>query len=322
MRTLRLHLPVLVVALVLTVAQWCSAECAPRPQDTIWMIDTRGAGCPDFATGKELRLKYSRYDRGRWVSVTKEDFLASDDPSVATSMLLHGNQIDVDAAADMGLSMYHEIVAGAKDNSPLRFVIFTWPSERISGGLLNDVRTKAARSDTVGYQLAWLLDQMNPDLKITLIGYSFGARSIGVALELLAGGRVNGHAMAARVHTQRAPFTVVFMAAALDDDWFEPGHRLGQAMSQMDRLLLVNNSCDRVLKRYRWLYCGGCAAAMGYVGLDTSALPSHEAAKVRQYDACCDVGKQHDWTLYVYSSNVMARIRPYVLKPVETLASR
>jgi hypothetical protein len=110
----------------------------------------------------------------------------------------------------------------------------------------------------------------------------------------------------------------VLVTAALDNDWLLPGHRNGKAMSQVDALLLVNNSCDRVLKRYEVLYHRRSSRqALGYTGLAVHCLPPVDAAKVRQIDACCQIGKEHGIENYYCSPSLVAAMREYLLFEIE-----
>ncbi len=104
------------------------------------------------------------------------------------------------------------------------------------------------------------------------------------------------------------------MAAALDNHWLLPGHFHGQAFSQTSGMLLVNNGCDRLLKRYHWLYGRrSCRAALGYTGLYRGMLPGSDQAKLEQVNAACVVGKQHLFDLYLSSPGLMSRARATLL---------
>ena len=87
----------------------------------------------------------------------------------------------------------------------IRFVIFSWPSSKVSGGLLNDVRVKAARTGPAGCQLAWLIDQMPAETPLSLVGFSFGARIITGGLHVLAGGSLGGSMQSDRARASRSP---------------------------------------------------------------------------------------------------------------------
>jgi hypothetical protein len=259
------------------------------------------------------RLKYWRYDRGRaWVPATLADFTASDDPRVATVVFVHGNRIEHGEAFTRGWIAYRRLVRWA-DERPVRFVVWSWPSAKICGPLA-DARIKASRTDAHSYYLAWFLDHLHPAAPVSLWGHSFGARVATGSLHLLGGGTLAGRRLARRTADSPRPMQAVLVAAALDKDWLLMGRRHGKALSQVDDLLLVNNGCDRLLKRYHRLYCRrSCQEALGYVGLAVGRLPAATARKIRQLDACCFVGKQHQFANYLDAPRLMARIRAHLL---------
>ena len=111
-----------------------------------------------------------------------------------TVIFVHGNQITPCDAKCEGLAVYRRLMRHGSDAPPIRFVIFSWPSAKVSGGLLNDVRVKAMRTGPAGCQLAWLIDQMPAETPLSLVGFSFGARIITGGLHVLAGGSLGGSA--------------------------------------------------------------------------------------------------------------------------------
>ena len=284
---------------------------APRPQDRIWLISTREAGCPDTRpTAADPNLPVCTYSNNAWQPSDMAAFLADDDGQTRTVFYVHGNQTSAEEAKEYGLTLYRSLIGVSTDERPVRFVIWSWPSDRI-GRALEDVRTKAVYSDTTGYFLAAVFERLKATTPVTLIGFSFGTRSITGALQLAAGGQIAGRVMP---HTSpHAPANVVLMAAAEDSDWLFPGRRNGLALSPTSSLLNVYNSCDKVLKRYHWLYGRRCCAeALGYVGLATGCLPVDQRPKIAQMDACCTVGSEHNSLNYFSSSSIMDRVRPYV----------
>jgi hypothetical protein len=291
----------------------------PRAQDEVWLISCRGIGCGQPAQQVE-RLHYWHYDReAGWQKAGLDGLLATDDPRVTTVVFLHGNRLDFDEAFARGWSAYRAVVSCA-DERPVRFIVWSWPSEPLRG-LVNDARTKAARTDPCGYCLAWLLDRMNPEVPVSCWAHSFGARIVTGALHLLGGGQLNGHRLAARAHERRDPMQVVLVAAALDSDWLLPGHHQDRAMSQVASLLLVNNGCDALLKRYHVIYCRrSCQQALGFTGLATGYLSGDDQGKVSQLDASCQLGRRHWFSGYLDSPHLMARMRGHLL--IDNVATR
>jgi hypothetical protein len=290
------------------------AACAPRlrPQDEVWLVSSRGLSWCD-PPQNVARLRYWRFDRQRsWVVSSLSELSATDDPQVTTVVFLHGNRVSTSEAFTGGWIAYRRLVKCA-DERPVRFVIWSWPSDQVCGPV-KDARVKAARTNPAGYYLAWFVGQLHPDVPVSLWGHSFGARIATGAMHLLGGGKLAGRRLDAQVGSSRRPMHVVLLAAALDDHWLLPGHRHGDALSRTDDMLLINNGCDRVLKRYQLMYpCRGCEQALGYVGLATWCLSPDDTQKVHQLDACCHVGKQHQFANYIESPDLVARMRACLL---------
>jgi hypothetical protein len=196
---------------------------------------------------------------------------------------------------------------------PLRFVIWSWPSDQADGRMIQDLRIKAGRTDRVAWHLAAWLNETAPAANVSLIGTSFGVRIVGGALHLLGGGRLGGYSLSGRNESLR-PMPVVFVSPAIDSDWLLPGHHFGQAMSQVERLLLVNNSSDRVLRLYHWLYGRRSSAeALGHSGLVAAARLGDDREKILQLDAAPVIGAKHGCGPYFQSPGLLARMRPYVI---------
>jgi hypothetical protein len=103
---------------------------------------------------------------------------------------------------------------------------------------------------------------------------------------------------------------VVLVAAALDNHWLIPGHCHGNALSQVTHMTVIYNSCDRALKRYRYLYRhGNDAEALGYTGVAGLGRMGADREKIEQFDACCYAGKEHGWENYISSGALVARMR-------------
>jgi hypothetical protein len=300
-----------VAARAAEIASCCCNQ--QRPQDEVWLVSDRGLGC---CVERDVeRLRCWRYDcQQGWTPANLEELLTAGDPEMVTAIYVHGNQMAACEAFGYGVRTYRALV-GCADERPVRFVTWSWPSDRVARAA-QDVRIKAARTNLTAYYLAWFIDRLNPQVPVSLWGHSFGARASSGALHLLGGGVLSGRSLE-RVHPDRPAVQTVLMAAALDCDWLFPGRFHGQALSQMSELLLVNNGCDRLLKRYHWLYHRrSCAEALGYTGLYRGRLPADEQAKIEQINACCIVGQQHKFLLYLASGSIMARVRATMLDEV------
>ena len=289
------------------VAWLCLASHAHAADasDQVWLISTRNAPhCGDLdATPQDFH--YCRLDEdGQWLPADAATFQAADDATRPTVVFIHGNRTDAEEAVCKAWYVYESIRAETACR-PFRYVIWSWPAERVYRRNSDDVRLKADYSDVESYYLAQWLDGLRPDVRVSLIGHSFGPRIIAGTLQLLAGGEVADRSLpestvAEWVVGKRNPVRAVFLAAAIDADWLAPGGCHGLALPLFDRLLVTRNGCDRVLRWYPRLYGRGGPQAMGFVG----PCGVGGAENVQVIDVSCTVGKMHDWRCYCSASNV------------------
>ncbi len=279
--------------------------CSVERVDDIWLISTRHLGCPawDKSSDVDLRVKHYSVVDG-WSESSLSEFLASDDPTQPTLIYVHGNRVGWCDAIQGGRNAYEDLL-GCSPSRPVRYVIWSWPSDQIHGQL-KDVRVKAARTNGEGYYLAWLLGQLDPATPVSLLGYSFGARIATGALHLLGGGELAGRALSPVLQRPSSSIRVALIAAAVHNHWLHPGGCHDQALSQMERLLIQYNSCDPVLKRYRLIEKRSRPAALGYTGMYVS---DELATWIEQRDVCCIVGKSHDEDRYLSSASLTAQMR-------------
>jgi hypothetical protein len=277
----------------------CAMCNGVRAQDEIWVINVRGVcGCcsaENIRQGTLVEVYESCDDEGhrRWAPSDLDSFLAAD-PTVRTIFFVNGNRVSPADAKCEGLAVYRRLIQFGCDASPIRFVIYSWPSSQVPGSLLHDVRVKAARTGPAGCQMAWLIDQMPEETPISLLGFSFGARIITGALHILAGGSLGGCLeLPERVHPERPPMNVVMISSALHAHWLAKGQYHGLAMTLVDQMLLLNNCKDPAMVYYHLLTPGfGGPQALGLCG--PTCLDADYASKIVERDMSRIVGAQHN----------------------------
>ncbi len=274
-----------------------------RVEDEIQLVNTRqicGGGRSELMLNGLKVENYTVCDEAghrRWQSSDLNSFLAFD-PTVPTIIFVHGNQITPSDAKDQGLLVYRRIIQHGGNAPRIRFVIFSWPSSKVAG-LIADAREKAARTEPAGWHLAWLLDQMPAETPTSLIGFSFGGRIINGGLHILAGGSLGGSLLLSeRAHPSREPMNVVLMAAATHSYWLAEGQHHGLAMTQVNRMLLINNCADRAMVYYDFLTPGiGGPQALGLCG--PTRINRDYAEKIRNRDVSRYVGPEHQLINYM-----------------------
>lgn len=279
-----------------------------RPQDQIWLVSTRHLSCP---SGKnQPALHVCRYEQGWWQPATLAEFYAADSAELVTPLYIHGNRIDAAEAGSFGLSVYFELVGKFDAEPPARFVIWSWPSDQIHGPL-KDVQAKAERSDVEAFYLAHFLAGMQPDVRVGLVGYSFGARIASGALQLLSGGSLCGWTAPASTPPQ---MRVVMWAAAEHSHWYLPGQFHDRALAAAEAWFVTINCCDPVLARYRFIDRCSNPSAVGYTGIyGRNLLPADVNARIEEVNVTNIVGGEHDWRRYLYSLYIQNGTRDYVL---------
>ena len=290
----------------------CDDVCRCRELDQWWILSSRGLPCRNYDQNA-ARVAASRRDGcGDWRRSTFAEFMAANDPSLVTCVFVHGNRVD--GCDDYRLAeMVHRGLTQCLPDRPIRFVYWSWPSDKIPRHPLEDVRAKAARSDADSHYLARALAASNRGTSISLVGFSYGARIITGALHLIGGGAVDGQSLSSDAIHPHGPYRAVLLAAAVDNDALLPGRVNDRALGQVERMLVVTNECDGVLQRYHYIYCRkSCALALGSTGPAGVAMLGDDGRKLSSFDACCMIGKTHDMPPYVQCAAVVSRETPFL----------
>ena len=305
-----------------------TAKADNRPEasgssESVWIISTRGAPLCGRRYVMDASLDYWRLcmdenGNDQWRESDKDAFHAADISEGPTCFHIHGNRTSHYHAINEGQHILKALRRQA-DGRKFRLVIWSWPTMRIKGGNRKDIRVKAARSDVQAYYLARCLRRMNPDAQVGMIGYSFGARVIAGALEILAGGQIAGYrldmvdestsgseaAEATATRGELPRLRVALIASATDRCWFLPGRRNGSALDVVDWAIITSNPCDPVLKHYPKMYGRRGPQAAGYTG---PALTLDQRLKTEVLNMSCSVGKSHSWCSYLSSSCLYWRL--------------
>ncbi len=277
--------------------------CDVTRVDDVWLISTRHLGCPNLDKASEIELRVEHYG-GRsigWTESTLDEFLGSSIPDQPTMVYVHGNRVSWNDAIDRAWHARNSIL-GCSHVGPIRYVIWSWPSDK-AHGQVRDVRLKAARTNGEAHYLAWFLSQLDLATPLRMLGYSYGARVTTGALHVLGGGELAGQSQSLR---EGPRVRVALLAAAVHNDWLQPGACHEHALDQMDRLLIQYNSCDPMLQRYRFIEKHSRPAALGYTGM---FVDERQGVWIEQRDVCCIVGKSHAEARYFNSTTLSDQIR-------------
>ncbi|HVA48925.1 MAG TPA: hypothetical protein VNH11_21340 [Pirellulales bacterium] len=284
---------------------------APMVPSQLWLVSTRSLPHGPPGSSRRAVPEVSRYEQDVWQPSSLDDLMAARDPRLTTVVLVHGNDTDDDQARSKGLGVYPSLVERA--DQPFRLIIWSWPADYVRGSMRQDVRVKAERADFDAFYLAQFIDELNGSDPVSLVGYSLGARVTTGALHLLGGGPLAGRSMAAERRAGRPPLRAVLMAAAVDEDWLLPGRRQGHALDVVERMVLLVNPRDRVLRWYRFLSPGRGAAALGSRGFTSLATLGALRQKIEQINVNPMIGGQHGWASYASSPEILEQLKREVM---------
>lgn len=288
-----------------------------RTEDSVWMVSTRNLGCCCVDTQAEPDFRWRRYECGSgWQDADWSAWSAAEQPGTVTVVYVHGNRMEGGEVFGRGLAAYRALVRNTADGRPIRFVVWSWPSDKLKGPHpKRDALVKAARTSCESFYLACFLARLNPDTPLSLWGYSFGARIVSGALHLAGGGSLGSWQLSEPCPRPAHSMRVALYAAGMNNDWWRPGHFHGEAWSAVDRLCLLYNRCDPVLRLYPHLDRRCRPQALGYTGFCWAASLGDEAWRLEQTNVGCEIGKTHDEFAYFGSCAVMRRVRETLLAP-------
>ncbi len=292
----------------------------------VWEVSTRHLPCcinRNAVINPDLRV--SHLENRRWVKRTLTDLLPdapmssadvqsssinaqsfetvpSNHFSTLTIIYVHGNWMERDNARER-VQIVSRAIARHADR-PYRLIMLSWPSER-DRGFVSDIRENAECADIQAHYLNYLLQHIDPSSQVSLLGFSFGARTVTGALHLAAGGsidRLSGYVGMANTSIDsesRPHYRVSLVAPAVDRAWLQPGGRFELATSSIDWMVNLYNSKDPVLRRFRFLSRVSQPIAAGFVGFSNftdprATAPLTSTNLLEQYDCGSIVGNSHD----------------------------
>lgn len=286
------------------------APPSPRPQDSLWMISTRHLEPAGTRQPHIEQFRFLRYKTDRWHVSDATELLQ--DTRARTVVYVHGNRIDWDTSSQRGWDAYQALLRHADPPEPLRFIIWSWPSDR-QGGPRRDAQTKAWRTHTESYYLARFLRHVPPDTPLGLFGYSFGARILSGAMHLLGGGSLCDYRLDGDAPPETNVGGVALLAIAMDRTWWLPGGFHERFWQPQTNVLLQYNPCDPVLKLYPRSEPRPRAPALGFTGLPWTGDLGEPADRLRQQDVSGAIGRSHEEQRYFGAPAVMGEVARYVL---------
>lgn len=292
------------LALCVWLVTSASGQDCPCPRD-LWLIDTREiCDCEcDLAKAKF----YRQCDDCKWAPESLETFLATLNPEKPLTFQIPGYWTSAEDAPGHQCRLQQRLNEQTQCRGlgcpDLRHVMWLWPADNEGVLIGRDLRKKAARAHFEGILLAKMLAKLPVESRVTLVGYSFGARVATSAAHHLVAEEKAGEPS---IHLRG-----VLVASAVDAQWLEACEPHSCALKRFEKVLLFTNCKDRLLRRYRIVNRDRNSPALGLVGL---LLPSADnSPHVTQWEVSHIVGRAHDWKRYIDAPQLMSAIADEML---------
>jgi hypothetical protein len=265
--------------------------------DEVLLISTRGIGtaCDAARMQRELdcrRLAFDSQGQPTWLAHDWRNLQKSENALRQTVIYVHGNRVSAGYDATEGVAVYESLINARAEREPLRYIIWSWPSSQIPG-LIKDYQVKAVRTNQVAWQLAWFMDQLPAETPLALMGYSYGARAVSGAMHILGGGSIGKLKLRVREHPNRPAARVALMAAAFDADWMLPGEYHDEAITEIERMVVVTNRHDPAMRFFKLSTRISSTDAMGLEGIPHLDRLGAASKRVQHIDVTADVGRSH-----------------------------
>lgn len=253
----------------------------------VWCIRTTSASVTNPNYAQTLKISALRWNENSWDQTDTQEFFESLPKDRPILLYVHGNRTPLEEAQIHALETLKLMDVGGGAPRP-RLVIWAWSSDRVARRPRLEYYSKAVYADYQGFYLAWFLTQLeNRSGHVTLVGHSFGARTILCAEHLLAGGDFAQKALDVMFSETKDGWkvpetTAILVAGAVDCDVLRPTGTYSHALDGLTRLYLTQNAADPALRFYPKMGARGSRLpeALGMVGVQKGGISSENLDKI------------------------------------------
>ena len=260
----------------IATSEWTAAQSSVGDQVWIVMATADGFYCQTL-------------ENNAWRVADVKEFYAGDSTDRSTVIWAHGFKTDMTGAAESGCSFRNTIDAAraaAGSSRAYRLVIWKWSSERGAGRLRIDAQMKGRIADAEGRRLANFIGGMNASNNVSLVGFSFGARVVGSALQCLA------TSQSTYMTNRTGRVSLVLASSACDYGAFDWSYANGASIPAY--VLNIYNPADFALRYYPFVSDTG-SQAQGVYPITGSAFTG-AVGSAFNINVSGAVGKEHSFT--------------------------
>lgn len=253
-----------------------------EPAD-IWVIGTERASRMRPNALQYAKIAASRWNGNGWDDLTLDEFFTQQTEDQHVLLYVHGNRTSRADAVAHGMCLLRSTLSP----TPTRLVIWCWDSDRVSHRPREEYITKAIYSDYQGFYLANFLQSLrNERGSVTLVGHSFGVRTILCAYHLLAGGSYAGRKLDSSAVLEQITLPtskLVLIAAATGHGDLQTKGKFGLALDLASQVVVTRNDSDPALRFYPKMAPkrSRLPDAMGYVGVSRGDISDENWSKIQ-----------------------------------------
>ena len=268
-----------------------------RPDDEVWLVSSRAIKAQQPCSQQPLSsgLRCDQFCGDRWTGSGVQQLIDQHrtDPSRPTFIFVHGNRTDSFWAQRRGLQVYQSLFGSAKQLPPVRFVIWSWPTDVMRGPLI-DFQTKSERALFEGQVFGEFLVALGKENRVSLMGYSLGTQVVLGGLEVAAQTSVQESSTA---ESQDFRYPMMVIAPVTHCHWPQCEQQVDMVLSQCGEMTAFRNPQDKAIRAFH-LFCqqanGLCYDAQ-QMGIDALIM---RAGNVHQYDLSQVAGREHNIVRY------------------------
>jgi len=281
---------------VLLKAQTALANVAHQD---IWRVDVRPVAFLSATEQNFQKLRYYHWENNQWQLSDAETFFDTQRAEIPLTVFAPGYSLTTQETTQVGLGLAQRF----DPSKPCRVVLWDWYSDKGGKLIRRDIRNKIPIGYNSANYLAIFLQNMKPQSKVCLFGFSFGGRIVCDAVETLRKGGQRPEGLR---------LNLVLSGAATDQHWFAMGQRHGRVPEIVERILVTYNPDDWVLRYYPLIYGFRSETdALGLEGLPMRRIAPEYRDQFENINVQPFIGRKHKTLYHVRTPVFRSRINAY-----------
>ena len=292
-----------------------------NPDRDVWVFNTRSASAtrPDEQQYQKISVRrliqMPERKKSHWQNTSQNEFWLTFDPSIPLIVLVHGNYTSTTEAIESANMLENKFFPGSGKfaGAKYRLVIWAWPADTVYQRHLPDAKLKSVFSIKQGEYLARFLSQLPSDSRVSLVGFSFGARTTCEAVQRISKKPEFFTQLEDGQTLPNVQIRNLLLSPAIDQVALAPRSRYGNVISASQQSIVLYNPCDLALKFYPFLV--GCHGpkSLGREGVPFFNIPKDLRQKISGINIDPIAGSRHSFTVFFQSSALNNRLGDFLL---------